>query len=198
MISIQKYCWGEILSLGWSKPPPLLFDPWWSITTTAQMCMYATLYVIQLDKLNQNVTSKPLNTEFCACCKINKDNKALNKLSFKSFSIILQTTLSNWDLSVDKNSLSISPTDKTLSKHIQTVDRQRLAGQHVSCLQTAFIGVSIEPCADEGLVPSSWGHHTARHHAIIPPTWNTITTWLELHSGLSLTVAYAGVHQTCQ
>lgn len=77
----------------------------------------------------------------------------------------------NWHLSVDKNSLSISPTNKTLSEYIQTVNRQRLAGQHVSRFQAAFTGVSTEPGADERLVPSSRGHCTARYHAAISATW---------------------------
>lgn len=84
------------------------------------------------------------------------------------------TTLLNWDLSIDKNGFSISPTDKTLSEYIQTVDGQCLAGQHVSRLQTAFAGVSTEPGADERLVPSSRGHRTARHHAVVPATWKTM------------------------
>ena len=84
----------------------------------------------------------------------------------------------NWDLSVDKNCLSISPTDKTLPKYIQTVDRQRVAGQHVSRLQAAFVGVSAEPSTDEGLVPSSWGHRTARYHATVPTSCKTITKLL--------------------
>lgn len=84
------------------------------------------------------------------------------------------TPILNWDLSVDKNSLSVSPTDKTLSKYIQTVYRQRLAWQHVSRLQTAFTGVTTEPGANEGLVPSSRGHCTARDHAIVPATWKTM------------------------
>lgn len=52
------------------------------------------------------------------------------------------TSLLNRDLSVDKNSLSISAAHETRTKHVQAVDRQRLAGQHVSCLQAAFAGVS--------------------------------------------------------
>lgn len=84
------------------------------------------------------------------------------------------TTLLNRDLSVDKNSLSVSPTDKTLSEYIQTVDGQRLAGQHVSRLQTAFTGVSAEPGVDQGLVPSSGGHCAARYHAVVPATCKTI------------------------
>lgn len=47
--------------------------------------------------------------------------------------LILSAPL-HWHLSVDKNSLSIRPTDETLSDHVQTVDGQRLAGQHVSRL----------------------------------------------------------------
>ena len=78
---------------------------------------------------------------------------------------------SHRDLSVDKNSLSISPTDKALAEHIQAVNGQRLAGQHVCRLQTAFTGVSAEPGADEGLVPSSWSRRTAIHHAAILVTW---------------------------
>lgn len=82
-------------------------------------------------------------------------------------------TLLNWDLSVDKNGLSVSPTDEALSKYIHTVDRQRLAWQHVSRLQMTFTGVSTQPGADEGLIPSSWGHRTARHHTCVPATWET-------------------------
>lgn len=38
-----------------------------------------------------------------------------------------QKALLNRNLSVEKDSLSISPTDKTLPEYIQTIDRQRLA-----------------------------------------------------------------------
>lgn len=38
----------------------------------------------------------------------------------------------------------------------------------------AFTGVSAEPSADERLVPSSWGHRTARCHAAVPATWKKI------------------------
>lgn len=81
------------------------------------------------------------------------------------------TALLNWDLFVDKNSLSVSPTDKALPKYVQTVDRQGLTGQHVSCLQTGFTGVSTEPSVGEGLVPPSQGQSTSGYHGIIPTTW---------------------------
>lgn len=83
----------------------------------------------------------------------------------------LDTFCLNRDLSIDKNGLSISPTDQILSKHVQAIDRQCLAWEHVSRLQAAFAGVSTEPGVNEGLVCSSWGHRTARDHAVVPATW---------------------------
>lgn len=79
----------------------------------------------------------------------------------------------HWDLSVDKNSLSISPADKMLAEYIQTIDRQRLAGQHVSRLQAGLTGVSAEPGADVRLAPYSWCHGTVWHHAVVSAPWNT-------------------------
>lgn len=75
-----------------------------------------------------------------------------------------------WDMSVDKNSLSVGSTDETGPQDIQTVDRQRLARQHVSRLQSGFAGVPAEPSADEGLVPTGGGHRTAGHHAGVSAT----------------------------
>lgn len=86
----------------------------------------------------------------------------------------------HWDLSVDKNSLSVSPADKILAEHIQTIDGQRLAWQHVSGLQAALAGVSSEPGTDERLVPSSWGHCAVWHHAVVSAPWkanNRITLY---------------------
>lgn len=94
--------------------------------------------------------------------------------------LLFQPNNLNWDLSVDKDSLPVRPTDKTLSKYIQTVDRQCLAGKHVGRLQATFTGVSTEPGTDQGLVPSSRGHCTARYHAAVPPTWKTIRKLLLL------------------
>lgn len=81
----------------------------------------------------------------------------------------------HWDLSVDKNSLSISPADKILAEHIQTIDGQRLAGQHVSGLQAALAGVSTEPGTDERLVSSSWGHGAVWDHAVVSAPWKATT-----------------------
>lgn len=81
-----------------------------------------------------------------------------------------QRALLYWDMSVDKNSLSVGSTDQTRPQDIQTVDRQRLAWQHVSRLQSGFAGVSAEPSADEGLVPTGGGHRTAGHHASVSAT----------------------------
>lgn len=36
--------------------------------------------------------------------------------------IAREYTLSHWDLPVDKNSFSVSPTDKIMPEHVQTVD----------------------------------------------------------------------------
>lgn len=75
------------------------------------------------------------------------------------------------DLSVDKNSLAVSPADKILAEDIQTIDGQRLAGQHVSRLQAALAGVSTEPGTDKRLVSSSWGHGTVGYHAVVSTSW---------------------------
>lgn len=91
----------------------------------------------------------------------------------------LSYTLSHWDLPVDKNSFSVSPTDKILTEHVQTVDWQRLAGKHVCCLQAAFTGVSAQPGADDGLVSSSWWHSTARDHTVVSVPWKHIDETLD-------------------
>lgn len=90
----------------------------------------------------------------------------------------------HWDLSVDKNSLSVSPADKILAEHIQTIDGQRLAGQHVSGLQAALAGVSTEPGTDERLVPSSGGHGAVWHHAVVSAPWkaNNCITFYQILS----------------
>lgn len=82
-----------------------------------------------------------------------------------------QTALLNWDLSVYKNCLTVSPTDQTLAEHVQAVHRQRLAGQHVRRLQPGFTGVSMEPGADDGLVTSGGRHGAAGRHVAVPAAW---------------------------
>ena len=73
-------------------------------------------------------------------------------------------------LSVHKNCFSVCATDEALSEHVQTVDRQGLAGQHVCGLQAALTGVAAEPGA-EGLAPTCWGHSAAREDAVVPAAW---------------------------
>lgn len=163
-----------------------LFSHFFKVIYTKHICKWkhSVWYAVQMQVTHPHqLIKKGFNSVFWQLLYWkynNRDNKTIpdcyawneeNSILINVFFGTYKTALLNWDLSVYKNRLSISPTDEALPKHVQAVHRQRLAGQHVRCLQAGFTGVSTEPGADDGLVTSSGGHGAAGGHAAVPATW---------------------------